>query len=184
MWGLNPSPVNSPHKGQWCGALMLSLICAWINLWVNNHEAGDLRCHHAHYDVTVMTIYIEKRGIVVLGKYPYVSHFILAVIGYGIYKWYAFHSTIHFFNWHIQLLKEAVHIGFQSLHLECYNNFKIGLYDTVLCEAFDRVSCWKFLWWILASGDANRFSWQPPNLLTSDKNFKPFFQNDLIWNVT
>ena len=26
----------------------------WINDWVNNHEAGDLRCHIAHYDVTVM----------------------------------------------------------------------------------------------------------------------------------
>ena len=24
------SPVNSPHKGQWRGALMFSLICAWI----------------------------------------------------------------------------------------------------------------------------------------------------------
>ena len=26
----------------------------WITGWVNNHEAGDLRRHHAHYDVTVM----------------------------------------------------------------------------------------------------------------------------------
>ena len=25
-----------------------------INVWVNNGEAGDLRCHHAHYDVIVM----------------------------------------------------------------------------------------------------------------------------------
>ena len=30
------SPVNSPHRGQWRGALMFSLICAWINGWVNN----------------------------------------------------------------------------------------------------------------------------------------------------
>ena len=27
---------------------------AWINGWVNNREAGDLRRHIAHYDVTVM----------------------------------------------------------------------------------------------------------------------------------
>ena len=33
---------------------MFSLICAWINGWVNNHKAGDLRRHHAHYDITVM----------------------------------------------------------------------------------------------------------------------------------
>ena len=52
--GIHRSPVNSPHKGQWRGALMFSLICAWINAWVNNREAGDLRCHYIHYDVTVM----------------------------------------------------------------------------------------------------------------------------------
>ena len=52
--GIHRSPVNSPHKGQWRGALMLSLISAWINEWVNNRETGDLRRHHAHYDVTIM----------------------------------------------------------------------------------------------------------------------------------
>ena len=48
-----------PHKGQWHGALMFSLICAWINGWVNDREAGDLRRHRAHYDVTVMRNCIE-----------------------------------------------------------------------------------------------------------------------------
>ena len=42
------------HKGQWRGALISSLNCAWINGWVNNREAGDLRRYHAHYDVTMM----------------------------------------------------------------------------------------------------------------------------------
>ena len=45
---------NSPHKGQRRGALMFSLICVWINVWVNNHEAGDLRRYRTHYDVIVM----------------------------------------------------------------------------------------------------------------------------------
>ena len=45
--------VNFPHKGQWRGALVFYLICAWINGWVNNREAGNLRRHRAHYDVTV-----------------------------------------------------------------------------------------------------------------------------------
>ena len=45
---------NFPHNGQWRGALMFSLICAWINDWVNNREAGDLRRQHGHYDVIVM----------------------------------------------------------------------------------------------------------------------------------
>ena len=52
--GNSPVPVNSPHKGQWRGALMFSLICVWINGWVNNREAGDLRRHRGHYDVNVM----------------------------------------------------------------------------------------------------------------------------------
>ena len=52
--GIHRSPVNSQHKGQWRGALMFSLICDWINGWVNNREAGDLRRYRAHYDVTVM----------------------------------------------------------------------------------------------------------------------------------
>ena len=52
--GNSSVPVNSTHKGQWRGALMFSLICAWTNDWVNNREAGDLRCHRAHYGVIVM----------------------------------------------------------------------------------------------------------------------------------
>ena len=52
--GIPRSPVKSPHKGQWPWTLMFSLICAWINTCVNNHEAGDLKYHHTHYDVTVM----------------------------------------------------------------------------------------------------------------------------------
>ena len=50
--GIHRSPVNATHKGQGRGALMSSLICAWINGWVNN-------C--AHYDVTVMEI-LENIG--------------------------------------------------------------------------------------------------------------------------
>ena len=52
--GIPRSPGKSPHKGQWRGALMFSLICAQINGSVNNCETGDLRRHCAHFDVTVM----------------------------------------------------------------------------------------------------------------------------------
>ena len=41
--GIHRSPVNSPHKCQWCKAFMFSLICAWTNGSVNNRDAGDLR---------------------------------------------------------------------------------------------------------------------------------------------
>ena len=46
--------VNSPHKGQCRGSLMLPLICAWTNGWANNREAGDLRRYGAYYEVIVM----------------------------------------------------------------------------------------------------------------------------------
>ena len=52
--GIPQSPVNSPHKGQWRGALMFSLMCVWINDWVNNRDGGDLRCYRTDYDVIVM----------------------------------------------------------------------------------------------------------------------------------
>ena len=52
--GIHRSPMNSPHKGQWRGALIFSLICAWINGQENNRETDDLRHHRAHYDVIVM----------------------------------------------------------------------------------------------------------------------------------
>ena len=57
--GIHRSPVNFPHKGQWRGSLIILLICTWMNGWVNNREAVDLRRHHAHYDVTVM-LYVSS----------------------------------------------------------------------------------------------------------------------------
>ena len=50
------------HKGQWRRTLVFSLICARINDWVNNREAGDLRRHRTHYDVIVMTVTEENDG--------------------------------------------------------------------------------------------------------------------------
>ena len=49
--GIHLPSVNSPDKDQRRGAFMFSLICAWINGWVNNREAGDLRRHRAHYEM-------------------------------------------------------------------------------------------------------------------------------------
>ena len=61
--GILPVPVNSPHNGQWRGALMFSLICVWINDWVNYREAGDLRRHRGHYDVNIMEYHLVSEFI-------------------------------------------------------------------------------------------------------------------------
>ena len=60
--GIHRSLVSSPHIGQWREALMFSLICAWLNGWVNNREAGDLRHHRAHYGATVMICEMVTRS--------------------------------------------------------------------------------------------------------------------------
>ena len=67
--GIHRSPMNSPHKGQWRGALMFSLICVWIIGWVKNREAGDLRRYCAHYDVIVMYLLFALSGWCI-HKYP------------------------------------------------------------------------------------------------------------------
>ena len=47
---------------------MFSLIGAWIDGWVNNRDAGDLRRHRAHYGVIVMYIVtIPVRVMALLG---------------------------------------------------------------------------------------------------------------------
>ena len=59
--------VNGPLCGEFTGHWWIPLtkasdaelwrfllIYAWADGWVNNREAGDLRRHHVHYDVTVM----------------------------------------------------------------------------------------------------------------------------------
>ena len=58
--GIHRSPVNSPHKCRWRGALMFSLICAWTSGWVNNRDAGDLRRHCPHHDVTAMLLFMSS----------------------------------------------------------------------------------------------------------------------------
>ena len=68
------SPVNFPHKGQWRGALMFSLIYAWMNDWVNNREAGDLRRQHGHYDVIVMIMSHSRLVLLSCPRSLFYSH--------------------------------------------------------------------------------------------------------------
>ena len=52
--GNSPVTGEFPAKRPVTRSLMFYLIWAWINGWVNNRKAGDLRGHRAHYDVIVM----------------------------------------------------------------------------------------------------------------------------------
>ena len=96
--GIHRSPVNSPHKGQWRGALMFSLICVWINGWVNNREAGDLRRQCAHYDVIVMKT--DSGDAIILSKYSVgsfpISPLKAMVIHDDVIKWESFSASLAF----------------------------------------------------------------------------------------
>ena len=98
--GIHRPPVNSPHKGQWRGVLMFSLICAWINGWVNNGEAGDLRRYGAHYNVTVMSrISIKPLRSVYLSKPT-------RLIATGIQHFKMLFATIVWFKINIVITKK------------------------------------------------------------------------------
>ena len=51
---MHRSPVDSPHKAHCLGALMFSLMCASMNGWPSNWDAGDLGRLGDHCAVTVM----------------------------------------------------------------------------------------------------------------------------------
>ena len=45
---------NSPVSREFSAQRPVSRSFGWINGWVNNREAGDLRRYGAHYDVIEM----------------------------------------------------------------------------------------------------------------------------------
>ena len=67
--GIHRLSVDSPHKGQWRRALMFSFIYAWTNGWANNPDAGDLRRHHAHYDIILMGCKLPGNLQMLINKY-------------------------------------------------------------------------------------------------------------------
>ena len=85
--GIHRSPVNSLHKGQWRGALMFSLTCVWINGWVNNREAGDLRRYRAHYDVIVMNIWASATTGLINAPLGYIDNisWVLGINSYFVF---------------------------------------------------------------------------------------------------
>ena len=57
---IHRSPVNSPHKGQWRGVLMFSLMC--LNERLSKQSRGWwFEKLSSHYDVTVMTTDFYRR---------------------------------------------------------------------------------------------------------------------------
>ena len=90
--GIHRSPLNSPHDCQWRWALMFCFICAWINSSVSNREAGDMRCHCVHYDVTVMFMALNTLVYNVGDKHSILFVFLSVFV---VMLWCAVHILIH-----------------------------------------------------------------------------------------
>ena len=54
--GNSPVTAEFPSQRPVTQSFDVFLLSTWTNGWVNNREAGDLRRHRAHYDVTVMCV--------------------------------------------------------------------------------------------------------------------------------
>ena len=106
---------NSPVKGNDAGLWCFLWSAPWINGWVNNREAGDLRRHRAHYDVIVMMnlIAILRQGqskmlIIWLHRQPGARvqverldstlHLVTIYICIYIYIYILVDSSIHSYN--------------------------------------------------------------------------------------
>ena len=108
--GIHRSPVNFPHKGQWRGSLMLSLICVWTNGWVNNREAGDLRRYLAHYDVIVIEIDAIFRGM-----NPYVTELIKLCGDLSSIRAVVHHKILMSADWNVPWYVQNIHLNFMPL---------------------------------------------------------------------
>ena len=77
--GNSPANGEFPLQGQWRGALMFSLIFAWIYGSEKNREAGDLRRHRAHYYAIVMHRNAIDHGLTVTER-PNASSYRLTIL--------------------------------------------------------------------------------------------------------
>ena len=60
--GNSPVPGEFPTQSPVTRSFDVFLICVWTNGWVNNGEAGDLRCYRAHYEITLM--HLSEKSLV------------------------------------------------------------------------------------------------------------------------
>ena len=63
--GIHRPPVNSPHKGQWRGALMFSLICAWYEY----SDRALKKFSVESYKTKFMSTKVQNNGMVPLSSH-------------------------------------------------------------------------------------------------------------------
>ena len=86
---LDVSSHPSLTKASDADFYIFSYICVWTNGWANNRDAGDLRCHRANHDVTVI-------AWLTFGHTPLNSHHFLAS---GLWSSFFAFETNYVWNW-------------------------------------------------------------------------------------
>ena len=81
-------PGEFPTQRPVTWSFDVSLIRVWINGWVNNRDAGDLRRHLGHYDVSVMR---DRQSL----YNAYIAHVTFVAVSV-----FHFHSTL----WSVPLI--------------------------------------------------------------------------------
>ena len=142
-------PVDSSHNGQWHGALMFSLMCAWTKDWVKRPDVGDLRHRHCNefHNSDKLGNVLRNGGFYSISCYigiflidnlpPYMSPVIMSCkcnhyhMGkqtcVGRYNQEMIHfSVIYFYKW------LASFIGNDDLMNACYYDFMISLENEMI----------------------------------------------------
>ena len=94
---------------------MIYFICACTYRWVNKGEAGDLRCHHTHYDVIVML----SRGLTMfISVFALIYHNMRMTVYLGSYKLYSL-------QWYLENPWRYLHEGTKSLCFEVSSSHSV-----------------------------------------------------------
>ena len=110
--------VNSPVIGEFPAhrpvtrSFDVFFICAWINGWVNSREAGDLRRHGAHYDITVMRLTWQ----LLLSHPYYIRDGAISCVGFNI-------SSVWHNNYWYLICWITVYI-YYSIYITCMTEIK------------------------------------------------------------
>ena len=136
--GIHRSPVNSPHKSQWRRDLMVSLVCSWINGWVNSREAGDLGCYRAHYDVIVMASDSIAYGHMLGWSVPRSDNTGNLIV---FIRHVDIGTVLPQFSWPTELSRICINVN-QYIYLFCFFHLHVVL---VLRAAFYWARCWSLV---------------------------------------
>ena len=112
------------------GSLMFSFICVWINSWVNNREAGDLRRFRAHYDVIVMS------DLIILDEL--VMYLLQINSAYTDHMYSSIHLTLQI-NWSMQVtwsVGKCIIKGFKWIVVDAFVSRLIRSYAAVFGQYY------------------------------------------------